>query len=310
MTATARSLPAVPPDAGLSRYFQEIWKFPILEADEEYMLAERFRQHGDTEAAHRLVTSHLRLVAKIAMKYRGYGLPVSDLISEGNIGLMKAVKKFEPERGFRLSTYAMWWIKAAITEYVLKSWSMVKMGTMATQKKLFFSLRSMKSRLNIMDSGELSPEEAEVLSEAYDVSEDDIIAMNRRLSSRDSSLNAPMGDEDGSTFLDSLVDDTPTVEARLADLEEASFRGDLLARAVADLPERERHIFTERRLRDEPMTLEDLGTVYGISRERVRQLEVRAFDRVQTAVRKAAGDAAEAARTATEARAQAETVAA
>lgn len=306
MTSAIRSLPAVPPDSGLSRYFQEVWKFPILDPDEEYMLAERFRQHGDTDAAHRLVTSHLRLVAKIAMKYRGYGLPVSDLISEGNIGLMKAVKKFEPERGFRLSTYAMWWIKAAITEYVLKSWSMVKMGTMATQKKLFFSLRSMKSRLKIMDTGELSPEDAKTLSDAYDVSESDIIAMNRRLASRDSSLNAPLGDDEGSTFLDALVDTTPNAEVRLADAEEASFRGGLLARAVAELPDRERRIFTERRLSDDPMTLEDLGKEYGISRERVRQLEVRAFDRVQTAVRKAAMDASDAAQDATAARGDAQ----
>jgi len=290
-----RSLPAVPPDPGLNRYFREIWKFPLLDPGEEYMLAERYRAHGDSDAAHRLVTSHLRLVAKIAMKYRGYGLPVADLISEGNIGLMKAVKKFEPERGFRLSTYAMWWIKAAITEYVLKSWSMVKMGTMATQKKLFFSLRSMKSRLKIMDTGELSPEESQALSEVYDVPTKDIEAMNRRLVSRDSSLNATLGDDEGTSFQDTLVDQGPSPEVLLADSEESSYRGSLLQNAVAMLPERERHIFVERRLTDDPKTLEDLGKEYGISRERVRQLEVRAFDRVQSAVRGAAQDDAIAA---------------
>ncbi|MHC8509265.1 MAG: RNA polymerase sigma factor RpoH [Rhodospirillales bacterium] len=297
--AVSASLPAVPPDGGMNRYFREIWKFPILDADEEYMLAQRFRSHGDAEAAHRLVTSHLRLVAKIAMKYKGYGLPVADLVSEGNIGLMKAVKKFEPERGFRLSTYAMWWIRASITEYVLRSWSMVRMGAMSAQKKLFFSLRSMKNRLRIMDSGELTPEDAAALSTAYggSVGAEAIAAMNRRLAARDSSLNAPVGGEEdsGLSFQDMLVDGGPSPEAELAEAEEKSFRGGLLQAAVADLPERERRIFTERRLKDDPKTLEELGKVFGVSRERVRQLEVRAYDRVQTAVHKAAAEAQAAA---------------
>ncbi len=282
---SAITLPVVSEGPGLARYLNEIKKFPLLTADEEYMLAQRFREHGETEAAHQLVTSHLRLVAKIAMQYRGYGLPVSDLISEGNIGLMKAVKKFEPERGFRLSTYAMWWIKASVTEHVLRSWSLVKMGTMAAQKKLFFSLRKAKARLQILDSGELEPEQAEALSKQFGLSAEDILNMNRRMSARDYSLNAPVSEDgDSVEFMDTLVDESPSPEAIVAQREEAGIHNEMLQAALAELPERERHIFIERRLKDDPMTLEQLGEVYGISRERVRQLEVRAFEKVQKAV--------------------------
>ena len=284
-------LPSVNMDGGLSGYFREVWTYPMLEPSEEYMLAERFRARGDVDAAHRLVTSHLRLVAKIAMKYKGYGLPMSDLVSEGNIGLMKAVKKFEPERGFRLSTYAMWWIRASITEYILKSWSLVKLGTVASQKKLFFSLRGIKSRLSILDSGELTDEQAAMIADATNVSSADVKNMNQRLAARDYSLNARAGeDEDGVEYIDTLVDDTMSAEVRLGNNEEYSARTSLLSDALASLPERERAIFTERRLSDEPKTLEQLGEVYGVSRERIRQLEVRAFDKVKKAVLAAAGD--------------------
>lgn len=283
---TSFSLPAVPIDGGLSRYFQQIWSFPVLTETEEQSLAFRWRDEGDAEAAHRLVTSHLRLVAKIAMGYRGYGVPVADLISEGNIGLMKAVKKFEPERGFRLATYAMWWIRAAITEYILRSWSMVKMGTLATQKKLFFSLRRIKRQLNIVDNGELEPEHAGELAEQLNVSEGDVIEMNRRLAVRDLSLNAPMSRErdEGAEFQDALLDEGPSPETLTADREETNYRRTLVHRALDDLPERERHILVERWLADEPKTLEELGTVYGISRERVRQLEARALNKVRKTV--------------------------
>ena len=282
----ALSLPAVSVEGGLSSYFREVWGFPILEKSEEQSLARRLRDEGDAEAAHKLVTSHLRLVAKMALKYRGYGLPVADLVSEGNIGLMKAVKKFDPELGFRLSTYAMWWIKASITEYVLKSWSMVKLGTLASQKKLFFSLLSIKSSLNILDSGELTPEQADQLSEVLNISSDDIINMNRRLSSRDLSLNAPMStDEGGIEFQDTLVGYGPSPELQFAEAEELSHHSEILMRAIETLPERERDILAERRLSDSPQTLEVLGEKYGISRERIRQLEVRAFDKVQAAVK-------------------------
>lgn len=288
---TTMTLPAVPTEGGLSQYFREIWKFPLLEKDEEQMLAVRWTEHGDVDAAHMLVTSHLRLVAKIAMGYRGYGLPVADLISEGNIGLMKAVKKFEPERGFRLSTYAMWWIKAAITEYILKSWSLVKMGTVASQKKLFFSLRNLKGRLKILDTGELNPEDAKRLSEEVGVSERDVTYMNRRLAARDMSLNAPVSFDEGAVeFQDTLVDDRPSPEALLGDMEEGDFRRTLVQEAMAALPDREREIFVERRLSDNPATLEDLGAEYGISRERVRQLENRAFEKVQKHVARALSD--------------------
>ncbi len=277
------ALPFVPVEGGLAAYFREIWRFPILEAEEEFMLAKRWHDHGDVKAAHKLVTSHLRLVAKIAMSFRGYGLPVADLVSEGNIGLMKAVKKFEPDRGFRLSTYAMWWIRAAITEHILRSWSLVKMGTVAAHKKLFFSLRKLKNRLNIVDSGELNPEQAAQLAAKLDVSEREIIDMNRRMSSRDVSLNAPVADDDAMEFQDTLVDDSPNPEALTAERQEREYRMGLLNAALTTLSERERHIFVERRLKDDPVTLEELGNEYGISRERVRQLEVRAFEKVKRA---------------------------
>lgn len=283
------TLPAVPVDAGLSKYFNEVWAFPILTADEEVMLAERLREHNDTDAAHRLVTSHLRLVAKMAMGYRGYGLPVADLVSEGTIGLMRAVKKFDPDRGFRLSTYAMWWIRASITEYVLKSWSLVKLGTVAAQKKLFFSLRRVKSNLKIVDSGELTPEQSLQLSSALNVSEADLNAMNRRLSGKDVSLNAPMSqDGDSMEFQDALVDETPSPEHQVAETEQRDHHRDQLSQALATLPDRERHIFEERRLNEEPPTLEELGIHYGVSRERIRQLEVRAFEKVKSAMLQAA----------------------
>lgn len=279
------SLPAVPTDNGLSRYFREVWTFPILEREEEQRLAIRLRDEGDLDSAHTLVTSHLRLVCKIAMGYKGYGLPVADLIAEGNIGLMKAVKKFDPDLGHRLSTYAMWWIKAAITEYILKSWSMVKMGTVASQKKLFFTLRNLKSRLNILDSGELTPEQAEKISELTHVPTRDVQHLNRRLAARDMSLNAPLSyDEDSAEFQDTLVDDRPSPEAIVANGQEFAHRSEMLREALKDLPDREKHIFTERFLTDDPITLEELGKQYGVSRERVRQLEARAFDKVKTAM--------------------------
>lgn len=282
--SASMKLPIIPIDGGLSGYFREVWKFPILNPEEEYMLARRWREHGDMEAAHKLVTSHLRLVARIAVGFRGYGLPVSDLVSEGTIGLMKAVKKFEPERGFRLSTYAMWWIKAAITEYILRSWSMVKLGTMAAQKKLFFSLRKIKSNLNIIDGDELTSEQTTVLSRKMKVSEREITDMNRRLTARDLSLNAPLSQEEAMEFQDTLVDEASSPEIQCRDKEEMGHRMTFLKKAVAGLPQRERHIFTERRLKDDPVTLEDLGMHYGISRERVRQLEARAFEKVRKAV--------------------------
>jgi RNA polymerase sigma-32 factor len=290
---TTFSLPAVRADGGLTQYFQDIWKFPILPGDEEQMLAVRWRDHGDVDAAHKLVTSHLRLVAKIAMGYRGYGLPVADLISEGNIGLMKAVKKFEPERGFRLSTYAMWWIRAAITEYILRSWSLVKTGTLSAQKKLFFGLGRIKRQLNILDDGELDPDQARLVAENLDVSDKDVIEMDRRLSSRDLSLNAPRSHEDGegAEFQDSLLDDSPSPESLTADREESEYRMGLLQKAMEQLDERERHIISERRLSDDPVTLEELGRIYGISRERIRQLEERAFNKIRVAVQELTAEA-------------------
>ncbi len=287
---TTFNLPAVRAEGGLAQYFQEIWKFPILPGEEEQSLATRWRDHGDVDAAHKLVTSHLRLVAKIAMGYRGYGLPVADLISEGNIGLMKAVKKFEPERGFRLSTYAMWWIRASITEYILRSWSLVKTGTLSAQKKLFFGLGRIKTKLNILDGGELDPDQARLVAENLDVSERDVIEMDRRLSSRDLSLNAPRSHEDGdgAEFQDGLMDESPSPEALTADREESRYRMGLLERAMEQLNERERHIISERRLSDDPMTLEELGRIYGISRERIRQLEERAFNKIRAAMQEMA----------------------
>jgi RNA polymerase sigma-32 factor len=278
------SLPAVPLDSGLSRYFRDVWNFPVLEAKEEFDLAQRWRENQDVDAAHTLVTSYLRLVVKMAMGYRGYGLPVADLISEGNIGLMKAVKKFEPERGFRLSTYAMWWIKASMSEYILRSWSMVKMGTVAAQKKLFFSLNRLKNRLNIVDSGELTPEQKTLLAKAANISEKEVGDMNRRLSSRDFSLNAPLSEDNTMEFQDTLVDERPTPEVEVAGNQEQTRRRALLSGALSTLPERERHILVERRLKDDPVKLKDLGAIYGISRERVRQLEVRAFEKVKSAM--------------------------
>ena len=281
--AATLTLPAVPLDGGLQRYLREIWKFPILDVAEEYMLARRFHEHGDTVAAHKMVTSHLRLVAKVAMGYRGYGLPMADLVSEGNIGLMKAVKKFDPDRGFRLSTYAIWWIRASITEHILKSWSMVKMGTVSAQKKMFFSLRGIKKRLGLAD-GDIEPGQAKILAKQLAVPERDLIAMNRRLMARDVSLNAPVGDEEGLQFQDTLVDDRADPEALYAEDEEQGQRSRALRVALATLPERERDILTERMLKEEPATLEDLGKVYGISRERVRQLESRAMGKLKKAM--------------------------
>ncbi|MFC1673844.1 RNA polymerase sigma factor RpoH [Pseudomonadota bacterium] len=288
MTTTTGNVPALNSENSLTLFLKEAWKYPVLKAEEERELAERWRDHSDMEAAHTLVTSHLRLVVKIAMGYKGYGLPVADLVSEGNIGLMKAVKKFEPERGFRLSTYAMWWIKASITEYVLRSWSMVKMGTVAAQKKLFFSLRRHKKRLGIEDSGDLTPAQARLLSDDLGVKEGEVVNMNRRLASRDMSLNAPVGqgNDEGSTveFQDQLVDERATPEDVTAGDQERGLRHTMLQTAMAQLDDRERHIFIERRLKDDPVTLEELGQHYGVSRERVRQLEARAFDKVQRAM--------------------------
>ena len=283
---TDMALRAIDDERSLTRYFREIWKFPLLTPEEEYMLAERWREHGDVEAAHRLVTSHLRLVAKIAAGYRGYGLPMADMIAEGNIGLMKAVKKFEPERGFRLATYAMWWIRASITEYILRSWSMVKMGTLAAQKKLFFSLGRIKRKLSLAGDGGLDGEGAELIATSLGVSTQDVIDMDSRLSQPDLSLNAPRSrdEADGSEFMDSIVDDKPNPEAMTAASEENDYRRGLLGKAIATLPERERHILTERQLKEEPMTLEQLGAIYGISRERVRQIEVRAMQRLKKTV--------------------------
>ena len=287
---TATTLPVLSGDSGLSRYLNEIKRFPILSAEEEFMLAKSYAQHGESEAAHKLVTSHLRLVAKIAMQYRGYGLPVADLISEGNLGLMKAVKKFEADRGFRLSTYAMWWIKASVTEYILRSWSLVKMGSMSAQKKLFFSLRRAKRKLDIIDAQEIDPENAAKLSEQFNMPAKDIVQMDRRMTARDFSLNAPVSyaEEDSMEFLDTLEDDGPSPESIVVHAQEADVRHEYLREAMKELSERERHIFVERRLKDDPITLEALGEHYGISRERVRQLENRAFNKVQKAVHNAA----------------------
>src|SRR5581483_1661342 len=287
--ATIATVPSISSEGGLSRYLQEIRKFPMLAADEEYMLAKRWREHEDPDAAQRLVTSHLRLVAKIAMGYRGYGLPLSELISEGNVGMMQAVKRFDPERGFRLATYAMWWIRAAIQEYILHSWSLVKIGTTAAQKKLFFNLRKIKGQLQAIDEGDLSPENVSKIATRLNVPEQDVISMNRRLASPDHSLHAPLrADSDGGEWMDWLVDETESQEVRLAEREELGKRQKLLASAMKTLNERERRILTERRLKDEPTTLEDLSKEYGISRERVRQIEVRAFEKLQKAIRNAA----------------------
>ena len=273
---------------GLARYLKEINRFPMLSREEEYMDATAWRQHQDIDAAHRLVTSHLRLAAKIAMRFRGYGLPVTDLIQEANIGLMEAVKRFDPEKGFRLSTYAMWWIRAAVTEYVLHSWSLVKIGTTAAQKKLFFGLRRMKNDLQLIDSGDLAPEQVQEIARRMDVPEREVVSMNRRLAGADQSLNAPVGDtEDGSEWLDWVESDEEDIEEALAESEELAQRRALLGRALAELNDRERRIFTERRLREPSRTLEALSEEFGVSRERIRQIEVRAFQKVQASMRDA-----------------------
>ncbi len=277
-------VPNLSPDRNLSHYLHEIRKFPMLEAQEEYMLAKSWREHGDAEAAHKMVTSHLRLVAKIAMGYRGYGLPLADLISEGNVGIMQAVKRFDPERGFRLATYAMWWIRAAIQEYILHSWSLVKIGTTAAQKKLFFNLRKVKGQLKALEEGDLKHETVTQIAQKLAVSEEDVISMNRRMLAPDHSLNAPLREEGEGEWQDWLVDETPNQEARIGDSEELTLRRGLLASAMEHLTERERHILEQRRLQENPATLEDLSKEYGISRERVRQIEVRAFEKLQRAV--------------------------
>jgi RNA polymerase sigma-32 factor len=276
----ARALPIVN-EGGLARYLAEIRKFPLLDPQEEYMLAKRWREHQDTEAAHRLVTSHLRLVAKIAMGYRGYGLPISEVIAEGNIGLMQAVKRFEPERGFRLATYAMWWIRASIQEYILRSWSLVKMGTTAAQKKLFFNLRRVKGQIEALDEGDLKPDQVKTIAARLGVPEDEVVNMNRRLAAPDSSLNAPLGGESESEWQDWLADDALDQETQLAESEELEERRTLLSTALEELTARERDILQARRLQDDPVTLEDLSVKYDISRERVRQIEVRAFEKLQ-----------------------------
>src|SRR6202167_2942539 len=286
--AAVRALPSISSEGNLSRYLQEIRKFPMLQPEQEYMLAKRWREHGDREAAHKLVTSHLRLVAKIAMGYRGYGLPLSELISEGNVGMMQAVKRFDPDRGFRLATYAMWWIRASIQEYILHSWSLVKMGTTAAQKKLFFNLRRLKGQLQAIEDGDLSPENVKKIAAELDVPEADVVSMNRRLASPDHSLNAPLRSDSEGEWQDWLVDETESQETRLGERQELGLRRDLLEKALTHLNERERHILGERRLKDNPTTLEDLSQHYGISRERVRQIEVRAFEKLQKAIKAAA----------------------
>ena len=286
------SIPASGGEAGLNRYLAEIKKFPILAPEEEYMLAKRWREHGDTDAAAKLVNSHLRLVAKIAMGYRGYGLPVSELISEGNIGLMQGVKKFEPDRGFRLATYAMWWIRASIQEFILRSWSLVKMGTTAAQKKLFFNLRRMKNQIEAFEEGDLKPADVAKIAKDLGVTEDEVISMNRRMGmGGDTSLNAPLRDTEGEgQWQDFLVDTDPLQDEILAEDQESRVRHDLLMDALETLNEREKHILTERRLTDEPKTLEELSQVYNVSRERIRQIEVRAFEKLQAALIRLAGE--------------------
>jgi len=287
---SSRGLPALTGEGGLSRYLSEIRKFPLLQPEEEYMLAKRWREHEDPDAAKKLVTSHLRLVAKIAMGYRGYGLPISEIVAEGNVGLMQAVKRFEPDRGFRLATYAMWWIRAAIQEYILRSWSLVKIGTTAAQKKLFFNLRKAKTNINALEEGDLTPEHLADLADKLGVSEQEVVNMNRRLSAPDSSLNAPLKSDGESEWQDWLADDTLDQETRMAESEELDERKGLLAAALGELTEREREILQARRLRDDPATLEELSQKYGVSRERVRQIEVRAFDKLQAQMKRALSD--------------------
>jgi len=293
--ASGRNVPATISasggEAGLNRYLAEIKKFPILSPEEEFMLAKRWTEHQDTDAAAKLVNSHLRLVAKIAMGYRGYGLPLAELISEGNIGLMQGVKKFEPDRGFRLATYAMWWIRASIQEFILRSWSLVKMGTTAAQKKLFFNLRRMKNRIEAFEEGDLKPEDVTKIATDLGVTEEDVISMNRRMAmGGDTSLNVPLREEGEGTWQDFLVDSGPLQDERVAEAEETRVRHDLLVEAMGALNDREKHILTERRLSDEPKTLEELSQVYNVSRERIRQIEVRAFEKLQKALMNLAGE--------------------
>jgi RNA polymerase sigma-32 factor len=280
----AAALPMISGESGLSRYLSEIKRFPMLEPNEEYMLAKSWREHGDRDAAHKLVTSHLRLVAKIAMGYRGYGLPIGEVISEGNVGLMQAVKRFEPEKGFKLATYAMWWIRASIQEYILRSWSLVKMGTTASQKKLFFNLRKAKSKISAFEEGDLRPEHVKLIATRLGVDEKEVVDMNRRLGG-DASLNAPLRAEGEGEWQDWLVDDSESQESTLADREESDLRMTALKSALSVLNPRERRIFEARRLADDPVTLEELSAEFNVSRERVRQIEVRAFEKVQAAVK-------------------------
>jgi RNA polymerase sigma-32 factor len=288
MAATA-TLSVMSPDGGLSRYLSEIRKFPMLAKEDEFMLAKRWREHQDFDSARQLVNSHLRLVAKIAMGYRGYGLPIEEVISEGNVGLMQAVKKFEPDKGFRLATYAMWWIRASIQEYILRSWSLVKMGTTAAQKKLFFNLRKAKSEISALEEGDMRPDQVRQIATKLGVLDEEVISMNRRLSGPDASLNAPLRADSENEWQDWLADDNAvSQETQLAEDEEKSIRMGLLEEAMTELTDRERHILTQRRLRDDPTTLEELASQYGVSRERVRQIEVRAFEKLQKAMRAAA----------------------
>ncbi|WOK37063.1 RNA polymerase sigma factor RpoH [Sphingomonas sp. C3-2] len=290
-TNVPATIPALGGEQSLNRYLAEIKKFPILAPEQEYMLAKRYQEHQDPEAAAQLVTSHLRLVAKIAMGYRGYGLPTSELISEGNIGLMQGVKKFEPDRGFRLATYAMWWIRASIQEYILRSWSLVKMGTTAAQKKLFFNLRRMKNKLDAFEDGDLHPDDVQKIATDLGVSEEDVVSMNRRMAmGGDTSLNVPMREDGDGQWQDWLQDNEPLQDERLADSQERDVRHEMLVSAMNDLNEREKHILSERRLTDDPKTLEELSQVYGVSRERVRQIEVRAFEKLQKAMMRIAGE--------------------
>lgn len=284
MMARSASLPILTGESGLTHYLEEIRRFPMLEPQQEYMLAKNWREHSDRDAAHKLVTSHLRLVAKIAMGYRGYGLPIAEVISEGNVGLMQAVKRFEPEKGFRLATYAMWWIKAAIQEYILRSWSLVKMGTTANQKKLFFNLRKAKSKISALEEGDMRPDQVKLIAKRLGVTEQDVVDMNRRLGG-DASLNSPLREDgDSGEWQDWLMDDAPSQERILAETEELDNRRSALTQALTVLNDRERRIFEARRLADDPVTLEDLASEFGVSRERVRQIEVRAFEKVQKAV--------------------------
>jgi len=285
------TVPTISAEGGLSRYLREIRKFPLLDKDEEYMLAKRWREHDDPDAAAKLVTSHLRLVARIAMGYRGYGLPLSELISEGNVGMMQAVKRFDPDRGFRLATYAMWWIRAAIQEYILHSWSLVKMGTTAAQKKLFFNLRKIKARMAQLEQGDLPAELVQKIATELDVPTNDVIEMNRRLGSSDKSLNVTVSADSDSEWLELLADDRPGHDILLADADELRERRGLLEQAMAGLNARERHILSERRLKDEPLTLEELSQQYDVSRERIRQIEARAFEKLQKAMVRAAANA-------------------